>query len=165
MTTIYTKTLTKENFSKYGSFENLFNPETMGIGVGSPSAFFPDVLPLNFGARQNASISVCHVAKRDMVIDNYEYHNLCCEGILPINADIVIFAGLGFPPLVPVQLEAFVVPKGTAVSLKPGVLHGTQFPVDGEHAAVLILLPERTFATDFHFTQLNDEEKITICLG
>lgn len=164
MKTIKAQKLTKENFSKYGSFENLYQPETMGVGIGSPSAFYPDVMPLDLGASHNASVCVCHVRKREMVISNYEYHNNGCEGVLPLDADIVIFAGFGFKPFLPPKLEAFIVPKGTIVRLKPGVLHGTQFPVDQEQAAVAVMLPERTFATDFQVEQLTDEEKLLVSL-
>ncbi len=162
MKTIKAQKLTKENFSKYGSFENLYAPETMGVGASSPSAFYPDVMPLDFGVTHNASVCVCHVKRREMVIDNYEYHNNGCEGVLPLDADIVIFAGFGFKPFLPAQLEAFIVPKGTIVKLKPGVLHGTQFPIDREEAAVVVMLPERTFATDFQFAQLGEDEKLLV---
>lgn len=165
MKTIKAQKLTKENFSKYGSFENLYQPETMGVGIGSPSAFYPDVMPLDLGTAHNASVCVCHVRKREMVIDNYEYHNNGCEGVLPLDADIVVFAGFGFKPFLPAKLEAFVVPKGTVVRFKPGVLHGTQFPIDQEQSAVVVMLPERTFATDFHVERLTDEEKLLIELN
>ena len=66
MKTIKAQKLTKENFSKYGSFENLYQPETMGVGIGSPSAFYPDVMPLDLGTAHNASVCVCHVRKRQM---------------------------------------------------------------------------------------------------
>ena len=49
-------------------------------------------------------------------------------------------------------------PKATLVKFKAGVLHGTQFPVDQENAAVIVLLPERTFATDFVPGKLEGEE-------
>ncbi len=165
MKTIQAKKMTKESFSKYGSYENLYQPATMGIGKGSPSAFYPDVMSFDFGTGHNASACVCQVTKRDMVIESYEYHNNGCEGILPLDADIVIFAGYGFPPILPVELEAFIVPKGTIVKLNPGVLHGTQFPVENEQATVVVMLPERTFATDLQIVQLGGEEKLLIDIG
>lgn len=47
MKTIKVQPLTREAFSKYGSFENLYQPQTMGVGVGTGNAFYPDVLPLD----------------------------------------------------------------------------------------------------------------------
>ena len=134
------------------------------MGVGSPSAFYPDVMSFDFGTSHDASVCVCHVCKRDMIIDNYEYHNNGCEGILPLDDYIVIFAGFGFAPFIPAQLEAFIVPKGTLLKLKPGVLHGTQFPVNKECCAIVVMLPERTFATDFLFTRLEEDEKLCVTL-
>lgn len=165
MKTMQAKRLTKENFSKYGAFEDLYAPQTMGMGVGTDNAFYPDVLAFDFGTAHAPSVCVCHVKRRDMVITNYEYHNNGCEGILSLDSDIVIFAGFGFPPLLPAQLEAFLVPKGTLVRLKPGVLHGTQFPVDQEQATVIVMLPQRTFATDFAYGKLNEAEQLRITLG
>lgn len=52
MKTIKAKKLTKENFSKYGDFCNLYAPETMGMGVGTPSAFYPDAMTFNFGGEK-----------------------------------------------------------------------------------------------------------------
>lgn len=45
MKTIKAQKLTKENFSKYGSFENLYQPETMGVGIGSPRRFIRTSCP------------------------------------------------------------------------------------------------------------------------
>ena len=140
MKTVKVQPLTQESFSKYGSFENLYQPQTMGVGVGTDNAFYPDVMPLGMS---NASACVCHVKRRDMVVANYEFHNRAAEG---------------FAPFLPPKFEAFLVPKGTLVKFKAGVLHGTQFPVDQENAAVIVLLPERTFATDFVPGKLEGEE-------
>ena len=95
-----------------------------------------------------------------MVVANYEFHNRAAEGVVCLDADIVIFAGFGFAPFLPPKFEAFLVPKGTLVKFKAGVLHGTQFPVDQENAAVIVLLPERTFATDFVPGKLEGEDII-----
>lgn len=155
MKTIKVQPLTQEGFSKYGSFENLYQPQTMGVGAGTDNAFYPDVMPLGMN---QASACVCHVKKRDMIVSGYEYHNHAAEGIVCLDADIVIFAGFGFAPFLPPEFEAFLVPRGTFVKLKAGVLHGTQFPVDQESATVIVLLPERTFATDFVPGKLEGEE-------
>lgn len=71
---------------------------------------------------------------------------------------MVIFAGFGFAPFLPPRFEAFLVPKGTVVRLKAGVLHGTQFPVDRDDATVIVMLPERTFATDFVAGKLEGDD-------
>jgi len=162
MNIIKAKKITKDNFSKYGSFCDLYKPETMGLGAGSPSAFYPDAITFNFGAGKNTSVCVCHVEKRDMVITTVEYHDNTCEGILSLDADIVIFAGFGFKPYVQNELEAFIVPAGTVVKINPGVLHGTQFPAYADKATVLVMLPERTFATDVKLDMLEGADQIRI---
>ena len=89
----------------------------MGVGVGTDNAFYPDVMPLGMS---NASACVCHVKRRDMVVANYEFHNRAAEGVVCLDADIVIFAGFGFAPFLPPKFEAFLVPKGTLVKAVPG---------------------------------------------
>lgn len=155
MKNIKVQPLTHEAFSKYGSFESLYQPQTMGVGIGTDNAFYPDVMPL---CMDNASVCVCHVKRREMIVDNYECHNRTTEGVVCLDADIVIFTGFGFAPFLPPKFEAFLVPKGTLVRFKTGVLHGTQFPVDQENATVIVLLQERTFATDFIPGKLEGEE-------
>ena len=155
MKTVKVQPLTHDSFSKYGSFENLYAPQTMGVGKGTDNAFYPDVMPLNM---DNASACVCHVKRRDMVVAGYEYHNKASEGVICFDADIVIFAGFGFGPFLPPKFEAFLFPKGSLVKFKAGVLHGTQFPVDQDKATVIVLLPERTFAQDFVPGKLEGEE-------
>lgn len=55
-----------------------------------------------------------------------------------------------------------MVPAGTFVKLKPGVLHGTQFVVDKEQATILCELPGRTFATDFKGGSFEEKDYIKV---
>ena len=108
--------------------------------------------------------SVCRVCERPPVIDVTEYHNLTGEGVLPLDADALIHvapAGVEGPPPLD-KVEAFRVPKGTFVSLNPGVWHHAPFAHNADVANVLIVLPERTYATDCHVTELEPAEQIEI---
>lgn len=166
MKTIKAKELCHEEFRKYGEYYDLHNPkstQSVVFGGGSASEFYPDALTLHLGNQSDASVCVCSLKKRDNIIESYEYHNNCCEGILPLDADCIIFCGLGFDPVLPCEeFEAFVVPAGTFVKLKAGVNHGTQFVVDKDKATVLVILPERAFATDMNMFTLDNTEKIKV---
>lgn len=162
MRTIQAKPITRENFKHYGEVLDMLHPDCWGFGAGTDSAFFPDALSLPLGSQNPPSICICQVKKRKAVITDYEYHDYTCEGLLPIDGDIIIYAGWGFGEILPDMLEAFVVPAGTFVKIKPGVLHGTQFVVDREQATILCELPGRTFATDFHGGSFEPEDYIQV---
>jgi len=162
MRTIKAKLITRENFKSYGEIVDMLHPDCWGFGAGTENAFFPDALSLPLGNNNPPSICICQVKSGDNVITNYEYHDFTCEGLLPIDADIIIYAGWGFGKISPDDIEAFIVPKGTFVKLKPGVLHGRQFTVNTEQATILCELPGRTFATDFKGGSFEEEDFIKV---
>lgn len=162
MQTVKAKRISKENFSLYGEITDMFHPDGFGFGKGTESAFYPDTVTLHLGTGNDPAICVCQVKKREPVITNYEYHDFTCEGLLPLDADILIYAGWGYGEIHSDCIEAFLVPKGTFVKLKPGVLHGTQFVADGGQATVLCELPSRTFAVDFKGAEFPEAEYLKI---
>lgn len=58
-------------------------------------------------------------------IGTYEYHNTCAEAMLPLDGDAYIHVAPAGPAgHVPYdEVEVFRVPKGTMVTLRPGVWH------------------------------------------
>jgi ureidoglycolate lyase len=140
------KELTLESFARYGSFANMINPQAEKLGT-EPIEFYRDMVQLDLGSRTIASFSTCRVCKRPPVVDVTEFHNGTCEGVLPIDAD---------------RIEIFRVPKGTFVSLNPGVWHHAPFAYNADVANVLIVLPERTYAIDCHVTEIAEKDRIEI---
>jgi ureidoglycolate lyase len=108
-------------------------------------------------------MSTCRVLKRPTVVDYTEYHNTTAEGILPLDSDILIHVAPATPVGdVPVKdIEIFKVPKGTFVSLNPGVWHHAPFAYKADVANVLIVLPERTYATDCYVTKLSKKDQVS----
>ena len=73
---------------------------------------------------KDTSVSVTKVCGKNRTITSCEIHTDCCEGVLPLDGDIYLYAA---PPFWYMQLDQtrlFRVPKGTMVKLKPGVIHG-----------------------------------------
>ena len=155
------KKLSTEDFGKYGTFANMLNPDAEKIGA-EPIEFYRDMVRLDLGGRGIASFSICRVCKRAPVVDVTEFHNNCGEGILPLDADVLIHVGPAtVPGEVPLdKIEIFHVPRGTLVSLNPGVWHHAPFAYNAEVANVLIVLPERTYAVDCHVTELGGADRI-----
>jgi len=167
MLKIKAKPLCNESFRKYGVFQNLLDDESMGRNSVNPAGFFPDLIQLNFGTTTLPSVCCCSVKKGEKnVIGSMEAHQFTCEGLLPIDADVVIFVGvLGREGFTVNNLEAFIVPKGTFVKINPLIVHGTQYCVDTDIAHILCMLPERTYRNDKlgHMIE-KDEDKAEVVL-
>jgi len=163
MKTIRVKKLSLDAFSPFGSFTNMVNPNTIRIGE-EPIEFFRDMAQLDLGASTIASLSVCRVLNRPLIVDVSEFHNACGEGILPLDADILIHVAPAGPEAeLPVdRVEIFRVPRGTLVCLRPGVWHHAPFVLDASVANTLIILPERTYARDCHVFQIPEQKRLQI---
>ena len=162
MKTIQIQKLSREAFAKYGEYLDLLNDAELKEKSFFPGGFFNDVMKLNFGYKAVPTISVCQVFKKDeMAVRMLETHDLTSEVLIPLDDDVVIFAGVAMPgrPLSTDNLEAFLIPKGTAVQLNPLVVHGTQFPVNAEEAHVICMLPNRTAYHDMNAVHLSEEDK------
>jgi len=167
MIQIKAKPLCHEDFRKYGMFQNLLDNESMSKNSVNPSGFFPDLIELNFGTTTLPSVCCCNITKTDRnIVSSMEAHQYTCEGLLPLDADVIIFAGvLPWTGFSTEALDAFIVPKGTFVKLNPLIVHGTQYCIDTEEAHILCLLPERTFRNDkIAYRIEKDEEKAEIIL-
>ena len=168
MKQIKAKPLCEESFRKYGVFQNLLDDVSLGRNSINPAGFFPDLIQLNFGTSTLPSVCLCSVRKIDKnIVGSMEAHQYTCEGLLPIDGDVIIFAGVlpRFDKFSVDNLEAFIVPKGTFVKINPLIVHGTQYCVNTEEAHILCLLPERTFRNDkLGLIIEKDEDKAEIIL-
>jgi ureidoglycolate hydrolase len=159
MNEIRAKELSRESFHAYGNFERMIDPPMHG---DRPIEFYPELARL-FTGSPVASFSVCRVLKRENVVSFIEAHSRCGEGILPLDADVLIHVAPPTPNGVyPVDtIEAFRVPKGTFVALNRGVWHHAPFAL-GNVANALIVLPERTYAEDCLVYEIPEEKRVKI---
>ena len=157
------KELTLEAFSRFGTYAAMIDPDWEKIGE-EPIEFFRDMVPLDLGGVTSASFSVCRVRGRPQVVDVTEFHNGTGEGILPLDADVLIHVAPATaeadPPVD--RIEVFRVPRGTLVVIRPGVWHHAPFVVDAKVANVLIVLPERTYAVDCTVRELGKRQQVRI---
>jgi ureidoglycolate lyase len=144
----------------------LLDNEALAMGSINKKEFFADLVLLNFGATALPTVSVCHVQREEKnIISFVEAHRYTCEGLLPLDADVIIFVGKVVRGELAVDtIESFLVPRGTFVKMEPLVLHGKQFVTKAEEAHCLCLLPQRTYNNDMMVKRLEDPEKIEILL-
>jgi ureidoglycolate lyase len=160
---IQVKELSLEGFAPYGHYAAMVDPKAEKIGE-EPVEFFRDMVPLDLGSSTTASFSVCRVSRRPAVIDVSEFHNGTGEGILPLDAEVLIHVAAATPAAeVPAdRIEVFRVPRGTFVALKRGVWHHAPFALGAKAANVLIVLPERTYAVDCTVRKLKADDRVEI---
>jgi len=164
MTKLKASLITREAFRPYGFCQDLYDIEQFKKNPQGESGFYPDLVSLRLGQTTLPSISISKVKKRAPIIPMLEYHKFTAEGILPLDGDCLIYVGLASREFSPDNLTAFLVPKGVFVSINPGTIHGTHFPVQEEWVRVLIILPERTYGNDTVRKDLSAEEQFEIIL-
>jgi ureidoglycolate hydrolase len=143
------KKLTPEAFAKYGTFAGMLNPSGPHLGA-EPIQFYRDMVLSNLGTVPVASFSVCRVLKRPFEMDVSEFHDGCCELAMPLDGDVLMHVAPAGPskefPFD--EAEVFLVPRGTAVCIRPGVWHHAAFAYGCDAVNILCVLPERTYAID-----------------
>ena len=161
MRTVQPEPLMLEAFAQFGSYSSLTEPSGARLGA-PPIEFYRDAVQLELMGR-NPSFSSCRVEKRDFVIDVLEYHSQTGEGILPLDADVLLHLAPASAGDVPdlEHLRVFRVPRGTFVAIRPGVWHHGPFALEGI-AHVLIVLPERTYKNDCVVVPLLSDQRVGI---
>lgn len=166
MRRILAQPLSAERFRRYGEFLNLLDDRALAAASIFPKSFFPDVVSLDFGGALPPTVSVCQLVREEpRIVTFVEYHRRTCEGILPLDTDVLLFVGLpDMGRLSAGRIEAFYVPRGTFVRLNPLIVHGNLSPVEPTGHS-LCLLSGRTFANDAEFLRLSAEEQFELTLA
>lgn len=165
MKTIKVQKLTKDAFHKFGDYAMLIDPLTEpATGPKDATlAFFRDLLPVNLGGAA-PSFSTCRIQMRPMVVTDAEFHNHTAEAAMPLDQDAVIWcapAGAG-KELPGDEVEAFLVPKGTIVMLRPGVWHHALFATEDRPLNVMIVLPERAYFNDIYCISVPADQQVAV---
>jgi ureidoglycolate lyase len=160
MKTVKVQPLSIEAFAPYGSYTNIVEPK--GDSLGGPNhTFYRDNSRWFCESSLPVGFSPLMVKKQDMKITGIEYHTTTCEGILPISDDAILHVTPAGGPNTD-RTAAFLVPKGTMVTLYPGVYHATPLPANNDELYSLIVLPERAYANDFYWVDLDEADQFEI---
>lgn len=162
MKTIQAVPITKTNFLQYGFLADISNPgEAYGMGE-SPCVFHRDMAVMPVKDCTPPAFGSLKVGQRAMIVEDVEFHSGCCEVMMPLDDDMVIYAGPASADVIELdKLEAFIVPKGCLVILRAGTLHGAPYPIHKD-GTVLICFPERTYLNDTKKYLLNKTDYIQI---
>lgn len=158
--------LTLQTFSRFGTYVDLLHPEDHDKIGADPGGFYRDMVQITLNGA-NASCSVSQVYPRPFVLDAMEYHNSTGEGMLPLDEDAIIcFAPASTPDGPdPAQIHAIRVPHGTLVTIRPGVWHSPAYPCGELPLNMLVILPERVYATDCQVVPVPAADEIRIAVS
>lgn len=163
MRTIRWRKLDVEAFARYGAFASMIDPVWPKLGA-EPIEFYRDMVQSQLGTSPVASFGVCRVAKRPLVLDVSEYHDTCCEIVLPLDGNVLMHVA----PAVPEKefpfdsVEVFFVPRGTICCLRPGVWHHAPFALESRVVNCLVALPERTYVNDCKVYQFPADRHLAV---
>jgi len=112
---------------------------------------------MNIGHSNIAAFSVCRVLKRDPIINIVEYHSYCGEILFPLDGDV----GLAIPNAeVPLdKIKVYYIPKGTIVSMCPGIWHYAPFAYKCDVVNILVGVTERIHTNDCTIVEIPKEKK------
>lgn len=156
--------LTAEAFAPFGTFTSVLDPK--GDSLSGPThKFYRDSSKFYSNFNMPVGFSPIAVQKSELVIKALEYHNLTCEGIMPVNDDAIVHVSpaTGGTPDVNAT-KVFLVPKGTIITLFPGVWHLCPLPATQPQLNALIVLPERAYMNDFTLVELGEDDYFEIKL-
>lgn len=150
-------------FEKYGQFHSMLNPDTEKLAPG-PVEFHRDIVKISLGRSNQPSFSVTHISKRPLIVEKLEYHNYTGEAFMPLDGDVIIhLAPASRPENVPYdKIEAFYIPKGTLVTIHPGVWHQAPYAAGEDTVNVLVVLPERTYVNDCKVVLLEEAHRLIL---
>ena len=163
MRKVIVEPLTQENFSPFGQFYNMAQPQGYAL-CGEIHQFFPDRITADSNHRVGYSPILVKKPEK-MIITQQEYHTTTWEMILPLNDDMILHvapASAGTP--VAHLAKAFLVPKHTLVKINTAIWHLAPLPATQEQLSAMIILPECTYANDCTVVDLPNEQQFEIVI-
>lgn len=163
MRKIQVEALTPQAFAPFGTYADVMNPTGPSLS-GQFHTFYRDSSRYFSNFQLPVGFSTLTVKNHGLAVDAVEYHTCCCEALMPVNDDAILHVTpAGGAPDTSLT-KAFLVPKGTIVSLYPGVYHLTPLPKSEPVLHALVVLPERAYANDFALVELAEADRFEMVL-
>lgn len=154
------KSITKDNFSQYGQYFD----ESDTVPTYSDSAFdwWNAVGIIDIQGKTSLGV-VKPNFNPDFTEAVFERHSKTPEALIPIDDEVIVLVSKehAFDNHVPTEddFEAFLVPKGKAVSLNPGIWHHAPMTLRGS-VRTIVLFKENTSFEDNVVKDLSQHELI-----
>lgn len=147
-----------KKFNEFGSYINVLNPSGTKL-CGEYHEFYRDAVLMHSSGNMPVGFSSIIVKKHlDNIVGCLEYHTYTEEVMLPLDDDAILCVSpSGLVDDMQQNLRAFLIPKGTLVTLRSGTWHYLPLPVNNEKLTALIVLPERVYANDLIIKELDDK--------
>ena len=158
--TIYPKSITKENFSKFGDMITTDDIKPLEINNGYAERF--DGIANLDTSKDNGETTICifSALKRSfpMKIDMMEKHPLGSQAFVPMKETtfLVFVAPKATKPNLH-EIEAFVVPPGIGVNYNPGIWH---FPLISTEDMNFLVIDRKGSGDNLVIENLDKEEVI-----
>ena len=158
--TIYPKSITKENFSKFGDMITTDDIKPLEINNGYAKRF--DGIANLDTSKDNGETTICifSALKRSfpMKIDMMEKHPLGSQAFVPMKETtfLVFVAPKATKPNLH-KIEAFVVPPGIGVNYNPGIWH---FPLISTEDMNFLVIDRKGSGDNLVIENLDKEEVI-----
>mgnify|MGYP003100732430 FL=1 len=154
MKTIKVKKLTKGAFAPYGEVLTIEGREA----GGNPAShlWYPQVVVID----NPTSINLMKVIPHEFVLKDFEAHDHTTENLLAMDGDLIV----GMAPagdLKAENVEAFYIPAGFGISLKPSVWHAVPFAV-GKEVMSACIFKNNTSHDDIYFASIPEELGLTM---
>ena len=106
------------------------------------------------------SINLMKVIPHEFVLKDFEAHDHTTENLLAMDGDLIV----GMAPagdLKAEKVEAFYIPAGFGISLKPSVWHAVPFAV-GKEVMSACIFKNNTSHDDIYFASIPEELGLTM---
>lgn len=158
MIQVKAKMINLEDFAKFGTFTNIYEPSGYSLGD-----FYQDRLLFHVAGDYQVAFSpqICRKPEH-YIVSTIEYHNTTGEVIFFPEDDGLIYLAPPSKTPVPELTEAFIIPKGTIVQINVGVWHYSPFALNKDGIHAMVVLPERIYNRDCCVIEYREEHKIEI---
>lgn len=154
MKTIKVQKLTPEAFEPFGKILTIEGRQAGGNPL--THQWYPQVTVLDHAT----SVNLMKVIPHEFVLKDFEKHHNTEENLLPIDGDLIV----GLAPageLTADGVQAFYIPCGCGISLKPHVWHAVPFAV-GKEVMSTVIFKNNTSNEDIYFDSIDQEIGLTL---
>lgn len=155
--------LSLRSFDAFGSFASLLKPERPQTGALRVE-FYRDVKQLGLSPAGQATVQICVVEPRSLIVDILARCNSRVTGFLPLDGDMLLQLAPASPTsgAPPTDIAVFRVPRGTLCTIRQGVWHYAPYPAGDKPVLAFIVQPGPAPQDDYTVLDLAPAQQVQI---